>query len=84
MKKYLKFILLLITSIIFGIIFGIIGLIIGATIGGNFGFFEFFGNVGYEAGGLFFGIVGICMGPLTFLFLINYKKIICKIKHKKN
>ena len=51
---------------------GIIGLIIGAVIGGNFGFPAFGGNVGYESGGVFFGIVGISLGSL--LGIVSAKK----------
>ena len=67
-KLFVQFI----SSVMGSIVLGIIGLWVGATIGGNFGFPEFGGNTGYEAGGVFFAIVGISLGSL--LGIINAKK----------
>jgi uncharacterized membrane protein YeaQ/YmgE (transglycosylase-associated protein family) len=60
MKIFTQFI----SGLVGSVILGIIGLIIGTIIGGNFGFPKFGGNVGYEAGGVFFAIVGISLGSL--------------------
>jgi len=53
------------TSLIFSIIFGIFSLLAGSGIGGNYGFPDFGGNVGYEASGAFFGVIGISLGALV-------------------
>lgn len=42
-------------------------------IGGNFGFPEFGDNIGYQAGGPFFGIIGFSLGSL--LGIIAAKRI---------
>ncbi len=52
-------------------LFGIFGLVAGSYIGGNYGFFEFGGNVGYEAGGAFFGILGISLGSLLAIMIVK-------------
>jgi len=67
MKTFVQFLLSLLTSILLGIL----GLGVGATIGGNFGFPAFGGNVGYEAGGVFFAILGISLGSFFFFTLQN-------------
>lgn len=67
------------SSLVGAILLGIIGLVIGAYIGGNFGFFEFGGNAGYEAGGVFFAIVGISFGSLLGIMFV--KKLL-KEKYK--
>jgi len=69
MKVFAQFV----SSLVGGILLGILGLIVGATIGGNFGFPEFGGNAGYEAGGVFFAIVGISAGSL--LGIMTAKKL---------
>ena len=69
MKIFAQFV----SSLVGGVLLGILGLSVGATIGGNFGFPEFGGNVGYEAGGAFFAIVGISIG--SFLGIIAAKKL---------
>lgn len=68
-----------VTSLIIGILLGIVGLGIGADIGANYGFPAFGGNAGYEAGGVFFAIIGISIGSL--LGIIFMKKI-QKERHK--
>ncbi len=60
MKTLIQFV----AGIIGSIVFGIIGLIFGATIGGNYVFTTFGESVGYEAGGIFLGTVGMCLGSL--------------------
>lgn len=67
----MKIALQFIVSLILGILLGIVGLIIGAMIGGNFSFPEFGGNLGYEAGGAFFGILGISLGNLLGAIIIK-------------
>lgn len=61
MKIFIQFI-----SGIFGsILLGIAGLGLGTFIGGNYGFPDFGGNAGYEAGGSFLAIIGISLGALV-------------------
>lgn len=53
---------------------GFIGLFVGALIGGNFGFFDFLDTKGYEAAGLFFGILGLIVGLVAAIGWLMYKK----------
>lgn len=61
--KY-RYLLQFISGLIVEIILGIISVLFGSYIGGNFGFVEFGGNRGYEAGGAFFGSIGLVLGAL--------------------
>lgn len=54
------------------IIIGIAGILLGANIGGNFGFFGFGGAYpGWEAGGVFFGLLGIALGGLAGVAVVQ-------------
>ncbi|HLC58700.1 MAG TPA: hypothetical protein VJI68_02470 [Candidatus Nanoarchaeia archaeon] len=52
----------IVIALVLGLIINILGFIVGATFGGNFGFFNYNGVPGYEAGGLFIGIIGFAIG----------------------
>jgi hypothetical protein len=55
-----------------GIIIGILGVMVGAGIGGNHGFPGFGGaTAGYEAGGVFFGLLGIALGSFAAVVIIQ-------------
>lgn len=80
--KY-RILLKILVGLIFEIILGIFLVVFGAFIGGNFGFIEFGGNRGYEAGGAFFGAIGLVLGALGGVVLM--KKIFKeKIKIKRS
>jgi hypothetical protein len=80
--KYRIFLQILI-GLIAEIFLGIVFVFIGAFIGGNFGFVNFGGNVGYEAGGAFFGTIGLVLGALCGVVMIkqSFKE---KIKTKRS
>lgn len=73
MKKSTAITLQIILGIVGSIVVGIIGLLFGMQIGVP----PFGGVVGYEAGGVFFGFVGIVIGSYAITLLIM------KILHKK-
>ena len=55
-----------------GIIVGILGVMVGAGIGGNHGFPGFGGaTAGYEAGGVFFGLLGIALGSFAAVVIVQ-------------
>lgn len=68
--KYRIFLKILV-GLIAEIFLGIVGVVFGAFIGGNFGFVSFGGNVGYEAGGAFFGAIGLVLGALCGVVMIE-------------
>lgn len=58
-------------GLVFSVLLGMINLFVGAIIGGNFGFPPFGGNSGYEAGGVFFGILGLSLGCLIGMIIVD-------------
>ncbi len=55
-----------------GIVIGILGLLLGADIGGNQGFPSFGGAMaGWEAGGVFFGLLGISSGSFAGVLIVQ-------------
>ena len=56
-----------------GGLFGFIGLMIGFGVGAD-GSFEFGGFGGYEAGGIFFGLIGTVFGSWLIIFFVAEKK----------
>jgi hypothetical protein len=58
-----------------GVLLGIVGLIVGIDIGGNYGCLPFidslFGTRGYESCGAFAGILGMILGSVGGVLLIN-------------
>jgi hypothetical protein len=70
----MKYLLEVIFGIISSFLFAIFGIVIGSFIGGNLGFPAFGGNVGYEAGGVFFAFLGVVFG--SFLGVIKVKKFL--------
>ncbi len=55
-----------------GIVIGILGLLLGADIGGNQGFPSFGGAMaGWEAGGVFFGLLGISLGSFAGVLIVQ-------------
>lgn len=75
----MKILFQFVSSLICGMLLGIAGLVIGVEIGGNYGFPSFGGNYGYEAGGVFFAIVGISLGSLLGIMAVKKMQ---KEKHK--
>ena len=58
-KKFIiQFIIIEVSSIFFGIVLGMQG----AEYSGRFMVTEFMGNVGWQAGALFYGLIGISLG----------------------
>lgn len=77
MKKRTKIFAQFIIGLVGSIVIGFIGLILGSGIGGNYGFPAFGGVVGWEAGGVFFALLGIAIGGLLSVMLAT------KLMHKK-
>jgi hypothetical protein len=66
----LKFLL----TIVLALAFGALGFYQGMIYGGNNGCFEFLGMGGYEACGMFYGILGLLGGALMGLLAIWISK----------
>lgn len=54
----------LVLGFVFSFVFTIIGFVVGLTIGGNYGFLTIGHSVGWEAGALFYSLLGTAFGAL--------------------
>lgn len=67
----MKIITQIVLGIIFEAMFGVVGLILGVFLSANTYDYSIGNAVGWEGGGVYFGIAGICLGGLCGMFIAN-------------